>query len=375
MDIKSVETIKTGKAICEVCGSEIITKSKGVVIYCSTKCRQKGSNEKTRLQNQEKFLKEHGDDPLMPICKECGWKAFDLITHITKFHKTPMKEYYAKHNCTQMDVFHPKQLEERQERVSGDKNPGFEHNGRLSSISKNFKNYVGKTDEEKEAAIKEIQSKQAASREASCGYTTRLDYWTTRGFSREEAIVKVQERQRTFSKAICIAKYGIEKGTEIWLARQELWLDSLYTNLTEQEYSDLTQRKIQSFVNGWSKIATSLFKLLDHEDAIYADESNPQEAHIIMEDGSEFTYPVDYMLGNKVIEFYGDQIHANPRYFKHGDESNGIVTHNVQKIWDRDARKQKIITDNGYDLLVVWEHDYKWNKESTIQKCKDFLGI
>ena len=58
MDIKSVETIKTGKAICEVCGSEIITKSKGVVIYCSTKCRQKGSNEKTRLQNQEKFLKE-----------------------------------------------------------------------------------------------------------------------------------------------------------------------------------------------------------------------------------------------------------------------------------------------------------------------------
>jgi len=375
MDIKSVESVKTGEVCCDVCGNSFRPKTAKVSIYCSPKCRQIGSNEKTRLQNQVKFLEEHGNDPLMPVCKECGWKAFDLITHITKFHKMPIKEYYTKHQCTQLAIFHPKQLEERHDRVSGDKNPGYQHNGTMSSVSKNFKHYVSKTDAEKELAIRTVITKQASAREESCGYATRLSYWLKRGHTREESILKVQERQRTFSKAICIAKHGVEKGTEIWLARQEVWLETLYGNLTEDEYNELTRRKVQAFVNGWSKIALSLFEQLYHEDAIYANELNDEEAHVVMEDGSEFAYPVDYMLGKKVIEFYGDQIHANPRYFKSTDQSKGVVTYNVQQIWDKDARKQKIITDNGYDLLIVWEHDFKWNKEETIKRCKDFLGL
>ena len=358
---------------CEVCGKAFGGRAGGK--YCSTPCRQKGSNEKTRLQNQEKFLKEHGDDPLMPICKECGWKAFDLITHITKFHKIPMKEYYAKHNCDQYDVFHPDQLATRQERMVGDKNPGFEHGGKYSSISKNFVKYEGLSDDQKEHAIKTIQAKQADSREKADAYPTRLSYWLTRGFSREEAILKVQDRQRTFSLDICISKYGEEKGKEIWNARQALWLDTLYSNMTDEEYKDLSRRKVSAWYNGWSKIGLSLFEHLAHPEAIYATESDHNEANIIMNDGTEFAYPVDYMLGNKVIEFYGDVMHANPNKYIGSDQTSILRKQNAQQTWDKDAKKQKIIRDNGYELLVVWEHDYKWNKEATIKKCKDFLGI
>lgn len=358
---------------CEVCGKAFGGRAGGK--YCSTPCRQKGANEKTRLQNQEKFLKEHGDDPLMPICKECGWKAFDLITHITKFHKIPMKEYYAKHKCDQYDVFHPNQLAERQERISGDKNPGFEHGGKFSSVSKNFVKYDGLSETEKEQAIKTVLVKQADSREKSDGYQTRLSYWLTRGYTREESILKVQERQRTFSLDICIRKYGEDKGKEIWNARQSLWLDTLYSNMTDEEYKDLSLRKTSAMRNRWSRVAFTLFDELKHPEAVYASETDHNEAHIIMEDGSEFTYPVDYMLGNKVIEFYGDVMHANPNKYVGTDHTTILHKHNAQFLWDRDARKQKIITDNGYDLLVVWEHDYKWNKEATIQKCRDFLGI
>lgn len=375
MNITSVNTVLTHETICEVCGNNFTPKTKKVTIYCSIKCRQAGSNEKIRLQNQEKFLLEHGNDPDMPICKECGWKAFDLITHITKFHKMPMKEYYSKHNCGVESVFHPEQIKDRQERIVGEKNPGYQHGGKFSSVSKNFIHYADKTEEEKEAAIRVIINKQASAREEHCGYTTRISYWTTRGYTREEAILQVQQRQTTFSKEKCISLYGEEKGLEIWVKRQQLWLDTLYSNLTEEEYQDLTQRKIQSFINGWSKIATSLFEQLQHPDAIYANESNHTEASIILEDGTEFSYPVDYMLGDKVIEFYGDKIHANPRYFKATDQTKGIVTYTAQYVWDRDKNKQDIIKEAGYQLLIVWEHDYKWNREETIQRCRDFLGL
>lgn len=374
MDIKQVVTSVATDCTCEVCGIKFYAK-KPNAIYCSTPCRQKGSNEKTRLQNQVKFLAEHGEDPLMPVCKECGWKAFDLITHITKFHKIPMKEYYAKHKCDSTETFHPEQMQERSDRISGEKNPGFDHKGTMSAVSRNNKKYEGMSEEAITSAIKDVQAKQSIGREEGGGYTTRIEYWTRKGFSREEAITKVQHRQRTFSRDICIEKYGEEKGIQVFEARQKLWLDSLYGNMTDEEYKELTRRKTETLRRGWSMVAYALFNELDHPDAIYASPNSDTEGYIVMNDGTEFTYPVDYMLGNKVIEFYGDQIHGNPKFFKPDDETKGIITYVAQYVWDRDARKQKIITDSGYDLLVVWEHDFKYNTVETIQRCKDFLGI
>lgn len=89
---KSDEVVNSVKivATCEWCKNEFTPKhiKKGLMPrFCCIKCNQSSCNENIRLKNQEEFVKEHGDDPLMPVCKECGWKAFDLITHITKFHK------------------------------------------------------------------------------------------------------------------------------------------------------------------------------------------------------------------------------------------------------------------------------------------------
>ena len=40
----------------------------------------------------------------------------------------------------------------------------------------------------------------------------------------------LSERQRTFSKEICINKYGEEKGIEIFNKRQNLWQKNLNEN-------------------------------------------------------------------------------------------------------------------------------------------------
>ena len=45
----------------------------------------------------------------------------------------------------------------------------------------------------------------------------------------------------------------------------------------------------------------------------------------------------------------------------------------AQEIWDYDREKNQLITDLGYDLLIVWESDYRANKEKIVDDCLRFL--
>lgn len=60
--------------------------------------------------------------------------------------------------------------------------------------------------------------------------TNNLNYWLNKGYSEKEAKEKVSDRQRTFSKEICIEKYGYDEGIEMWEKRQEKWIKSLNSN-------------------------------------------------------------------------------------------------------------------------------------------------
>lgn len=54
-----------------------------------------------------------------------------------------------------------------------------------------------------------------------------LEYWITRGYDVEIAKKMQSKRQSTFSKNICIEKYGYENGIKIWEDRQKKWINSL----------------------------------------------------------------------------------------------------------------------------------------------------
>jgi len=57
--------------------------------------------------------------------------------------------------------------------------------------------------------------------------TNQLKYWLNLGYSEDESKKKIIERQTTFSKKICIDKYGEELGLKRWQDRQDKWIDSL----------------------------------------------------------------------------------------------------------------------------------------------------
>ena len=180
------------------------------------------------------------------------------------------------------------------DRIKGKNNPAYQHGGRLSPFSKNFKKYADLTDEEKELKIKETIKTAQKAIDDNCGRDTRLDYYTSRGLSLEEAKKALSERQSTFSLEKCIDKHGEEEGKRIWQERQDKWKVSLSASGMKAGYSKVSQGLFDEL-----KINTSL-------NLLYG----------INEEGIQTSNKkiwVDcYYADNKsVIEFFGDYWHGN----------------------------------------------------------------
>lgn len=65
-----------------------------------------------------------------------------------------------------------------------------------------------------------------------------------------------------------------------------------------------------------------------------------------------------------IIEFNGDYWHANPSIYSADDMIRGK---RAADIWERDAKKLQLVTDLGFNVLVVWEKDYRVNQRKTIE--------
>ena len=69
-------------------------------------------------------------------------------------------------------------------------------------------------------------------------------------------------------------------------------------------------------------------------------------------------YVYDIKHHDCIIEFNGDYWHANPRKYSATDVIRGTQ---ASSIWEKDARKMRLVEDLGFRTMVVWEHDYREN--------------
>lgn len=78
-------------------------------------------------------------------------------------------------------------------------------------------------------------------------------------------------------------------------------------------------------------------------------------------------YKVDIYIKelNQIIEFNGTYWHADPRFYK-----EDFVIKKKQKtskqIWEEDQKRLKDLSDMGYKVKVIWEYDYKLNKNDIL---------
>lgn len=346
------------KKACLVCGCEFETNYK-IKKYCSEKCRMFAKNNRTRSGCQ---------------CVICGHKAEVLTKHLKAAHNLTPDEYCTIYKIKKSDVVSDgmsKKLSDVQKnselcvanRFSSKNNPAKGHSGRYSPYSMNFIRYDGMSDEEKKRAIAEVRErKQKSVRENPQNQPTRIEFYTSRGLSPDEARKALSERQRTFSLEKCIERYGDDEGMRVWKERQERWQETLNSK-SEDEKEEIKKKKLNGLKASFSNPERDLFETLKNK---FSDEVEAQYKIY----STKHNYSFDIRYKNKIIEFNGDYWHCNPKKYKSDDIVKfpyGI--RKVKEVWDEDAEKIRTAKENGFDVLVVWESDYEKDKEKEIVRC------
>lgn len=192
--------------------------------------------------------------------------------------------------------------------------------------------------------------------------TTQIAYWLKKGYNEKEAKEKVKDRQRTFTLEKCIKKYGEDDGTNIWIKRNKRW---------SKKMKDILLK------NGNYKQDSSNIEKIFINDILNETNINEYNCYInkqfMIFCNSDFYYTYDFKYNNKIIEFNGDYWHCNPIKYDM-DYFNMRKQMYAKDIWKYDKLKIQKAKKEGYDVLVVWENDYKKNKEKIIQECVDFLN-
>ena len=313
---------------CPFCNNQFTAPRKSMK-FCSPKCGQ-----------QHKIREKNKNDPDAVECVLCGMRSQSLFRHVKAVHNISGEEYKKTYNaplCSNTFTKH------QSDRVKGDKNPGWQHNGKFSPFSENFVN-AASTDR------KELMERMAESVKNNGNNSATLLYWTKQGYFPEEAEKLRSERQVTFSLEKCIAKYGVEKGTERWNQRQFKW----FKNNKKSNFSQISQ-----------KLFWEIFEKLPAKENVYfatlkdgVKDSSGKNNECTLSISSKVIKPDFYVQDKKLlIEFDGDYWHGK-----------------VYGAFHRQQIRDRLLLENGYKVLHIKECDYNKDPGSIVQQCLDFIN-
>ena len=239
------------------------------------------------------------------------------------------------------------------EKIKGEKNPNHKSKSTederrsRSPFSKKFINYEGIENIEEHIST---FAKDAIKDRIS---DTTTQYYINKGYSEEEAIELLKERQTTFSLEKCISKYGEVDGYNRWMKRQEKWL----SNYQKVNYSNISQEMFISIYNELISIGFNekiYFAKLDSNNKIHVTNKN-YEYRLNLK--KSYILP-DFFIPSLclILEFDGTYYHRD-------------TTENKERERIRDNN----ILEAGYKVLHISEKEYKNNKELTIYKTVNFI--
>jgi hypothetical protein len=202
-------------------------------------------------------------------------------------------------------------------------------------------------------------------------YPTKIEYYLKKGYSKEEAVLKISERQKTFSLEKCIKKYGKIDGTKKWQERQDKWMNSLNSK-SEEEKIKINRKRLNgcSYSMISQKLCWDIYNVFINERIKFKKLND--EFFLLDSNKNWFAYDFVNIDRKKCIEFNGDFWHCNPKMYT-SEYFHRIKKMTSNDIWKNDEYKKKLIESIGYEVLVVWESDYRKNPKEVLQKCIDFL--
>jgi len=82
-------------------------------------------------------------------------------------------------------------------------------------------------------------------------------------------------------------------------------------------------------------------------------------------------YVYDIVVDKKIIEYNGDFWHCNPKMYTE-DYINPRTKIKASDKWTSDIKKIEYAQTQGYVVMVVWESDFKENKEEVLKNAYNF---
>lgn len=213
-----------------------------------------------------------------------------------------------------------------------------------------------------EEKIKEIQSKngkkfsEKLKKDPTIRTTSnQILWWINKGYTKEQAETLLKERQKTFTKEICIKKYGKEKGEYVYAERQRKWRKTI-----DRKYSKETQNQWRKSSAFFSKQSTDLFKeFFNKYKNIYKCHLAPYTKEFFINTKENKFYLYDFAIEELklIFEFNGSHVHANPEWpeEKLNNWTHAFTKENAYSNIEKYKQKIQAAEELGYKVIILWD--------------------
>ena len=181
-----------------------------------------------------------------------------------------------------------------------------------------------------------------------------IERWIERFGNEELAKEKRREAYGTNNLERYIDRFGKEEGTKRFTERLKSWANKM-KDLSAHGCSQKELDFIQTIISTFN---------LEQKDCQYRGQYSSLR---YVGNLPDFIYK-----NSKVIEFYGDYWHCNPKLYD--NEFVNKAGYSVKSRAQKDAIRNKTLTDNGYEVLVIWEYDWREHRKECLQQIKTFLN-
>ncbi len=159
---------------------------------------------------------------------------------------------------------------------------------------------------------------------------------------------------------------------KIFQERQNKWIETL-NKKTDSERAEINRKKINKIPYSQisQKLFWEIFEIVGNDKTVFAE--NKGEFYLKNEENNWFCYDYVDHIRKKCIEFNGDFWHCNPSMYE-SEHFHPVKMEKAKEIWKFDEDKIKLIEKKCYEVLVIWETDYRNNPQQILQNCIEFIN-